>query len=101
MLNKLCICISFAFLLASSVCIVEEKTIKVRFKEDKRKSYSIEWSELLNLDETPLASIDEANPGKELLAPYYDGDNAIKYAVAKVLPLSVSKKQQGKIIDVL
>ena len=85
-------------MLASSVCIVEEKTIKVHFKEDKRKSYSIE---LLNLDETPLASIDEADPGKELLAPYYDGDNTIKYAVAKVLPLGVSKKQQGKIIDVL
>ena len=48
-----------------------------------------------------LASIDEADPGKELLAPYYDGDNTIKYAVAKVLPLGVSKKQQGKIIDVL
>ena len=48
-----------------------------------------------------LASIDEADPGKELLAPYYDGDNTIKYAVAKVLPLGVSKKQQGKIIDAL
>jgi len=74
--------------------------VKVRFKEDKRKSYSIEWSELLHLDETPLENIDEAVPDTELLAPYYDPDNAIKYAVATVMPLSVTKKQEGKIINV-
>ena len=76
--------------------VVEEQT-----EEDKRKSYSIEWSELLCLNETPLASIDEADPGTELLALYFDADNAIKYAVAKVLPGGVAKKQRGKIIDVL
>ena len=78
--------------------VLEEETVKVRFEEDKRKSYSIEWSELLHLDETPLASIDEADAGTELLAPYYDADNTIKYAVAKVLPVGVTKKQNGKMI---
>ena len=36
--------------------VVEEQT-----EEDTRKSYSIEWSELLHLNETPLASIDESD----------------------------------------
>ena len=56
--------------------VVEEESVKVRPEEDKRKVTPL--SELLHLNETPLASIDEADPGTELLAPYYDADNAIK-----------------------
>ena len=53
----------------------------------------------MHLDETPLENIDEAVPDTELLAPYYD-PITIKYAVATVMPLSVTKKQEGKIINV-
>ena len=56
--------------------------MKVRFKEDRRKTYSIQWSELLHLDETPLESFDEAIPGIELLAPYHYDSGKIEYRIA-------------------
>ena len=43
-----------------------------------------------------METTDEAVPDMELLAPYYD-DNTIKYAVAKVIPSDVTKKQQDKL----
>ena len=58
--------------------------MKVRLRKTKG-SYSIEWSELLHLDETLLENIDDAVPDTELLAPYYD-PITIKYAVATVMP---------------
>ena len=36
---------------------MEEKTVKVQFNEEKKKSYSIQWSELLTPAEVPFETI--------------------------------------------
>ena len=71
---------------------MEQKTIKVRFSEDKRKSYSIQWSELLTSDEVPFESIDQLLPGTEVLAPYhYGSEEDVQYSPATVVSGSKAK----------
>ena len=51
---------------------VESKTVRVRFQEgNDKKTYAIQWTELLTTSENPFESLSEIIPGTEVLAPYY------------------------------
>ena len=62
---------------------VESKTVRVRFQEgNDKKTYAIQWTELLTTSETPFESLSELTPGTEVLAPYYDSGDKINYSIA-------------------
>ena len=65
---------------------VEGKTVRVQFKEGSgKKTYAIQWTELLNVNETPFSSFEELVPGTEVLAPYYQSDGKINFSCATVV----------------
>lgn len=47
-----------------------------------KKTYAIQWTELLTTSETPFESLSELTPGTEVLAPYYNSGNKINYSIA-------------------
>ena len=49
---------------------VEDKAVKVRFMQGKKKAYSIQWTELLSVDEVPFE-----NMATEFLAPYVSANS--------------------------
>ena len=65
---------------------VEGKTVRVQFIEGSgKKTYAIQWTELLNMDETLFQSLEELVPGTEVLAPYYQSDGKINFFCATVV----------------
>ena len=65
--------------------VVEEKVVKVRFTGDKKKPYSIQWTELLTPTELPFSSVEELAPGTAVLAPYTDdAPGNIQYSPAVI-----------------
>ena len=58
--------------------------MKVRFNEDKKQSYSIQWSELLTA-EVPFESIQQLLPGTEVMAPYHYGAGDVQYSPAVIV----------------
>ena len=64
---------------------VESKTVRVRFQEgNDKKTYAIQWTELLTTSENPFESLSKIIPGTEVLAPYYDSGDKINYSIAIV-----------------
>ena len=59
--------------------------MKVRFNEDKKKSYCIQWSELLTTAEVPFESIQQLLPGTEVLTPYHYGAGDVQYSPAVIV----------------
>ena len=64
---------------------MEEKTVKVQFNEEKKKSYSIQWSELLTPAEVPFETIQQLLPGTDVLAPYHYGVVDVQYSPAVIV----------------
>ena len=64
---------------------MEEKTVKIGFHGDKRKSYSIQWGELLTTGEVPFESLEQLQTGTEVLAPYQYGAGNVHYSPATVI----------------
>ena len=57
--------------------------MRVHFQEgNDKKTYAIQWTELLTTTETPFESLSELTPGTEVLAPYYDSVDKINYSIA-------------------
>lgn len=81
--------------------VVEEKTVKVRFTGDKKKTYSIQWTELLTPTELPFNSVEELTPGTAVLAPYTDDDPGnIHYSPAVIAgKFSHSQPSSAKKVD--
>ena len=73
----------------------EEETVTVSFVGEVGM-YSIEWSELLATDETPIISRDELFEGMEVLAPYETGDGRVSHSRA-----TVSFKTEGTLCQIL
>ena len=57
----------------------------MRFIEDKRKTYTLQWSELLREDETPFTSLEELTPDIKVLAPWVNEDGAITHSLARTV----------------
>ena len=54
---------------------VEDKAVKVRFMQGKKKAYSIQWTELEVPFEVPFENIEDVFKATEFLAPYVSGNS--------------------------
>lgn len=75
---------------------VDQKTVRIRFKEDKRKTYSIQWTELLTPHEIPFENLDVLTPGTEVLAPYTVEGEDVQYSTAVVVSDSAVGEKKSK-----
>lgn len=75
---------------------VDQKTVRIRFKEDKRKTYSIQWTELLTPREIPFENLDVLTPGTEVLAPYTVEGEGVQYSTAVVVSDSAVGEKKSK-----
>lgn len=82
---------------------VDQKTVRIRFKEDKRKTYSIQWTELLTPHEIPFENLDVLTPGTEVLAPYTVEGEGVQYSTAVVVSDSAvgEKKSNQKVCNIV
>ena len=54
----------------------------MHFIEGKRKTYTLQWTELLRDDESLFTSLEELTPGTNVLAPWVDAVGTITHSPA-------------------